>query len=170
MRLRTKQNLFAAMQCDALDAAKFARFAMRARIDDDWELAKVFQETADTERTVHFSKKAELGGLIASSPENLRNAIDDEIKEVERFAEFAREAAEDRDFGIASVFEQISRDKAERRARFEAGLADMDLHSNPQTVTDKKRHDENTSACDQINSTCASCHHVETESPQVSSD
>ena len=134
MSPRTKQNLAAAMQCDALDAAKYARFAARARMDDDWELAKAFQETADTERTEHFSKEAELEGLIAKSPDNLRNTIDEETKEIERFTEFARQATEDGDLGIASVFEQISHDKAERRVRFEAVLADMGLHSNPQTV------------------------------------
>jgi rubrerythrin len=135
MSPRTKQNLIAAMQCDALDAAKYGRFAARARMDDDWELAKAFQEAADSDRTEHFSKEAELEGLIARSPDNLRNAIDEKAKEIERFAEFARQATEDGDLGIASVFEQISRDKAERRARFEAVLADMGLHSNPQTVT-----------------------------------
>ena len=83
----------------------------------------------------HFSKEAELEGLIASSPDNLRNSIDEEAKEVERFTEFARQATEDGDLGIASVFEQISHDKAERRARFEAVLADMGVHSNPQTIT-----------------------------------
>lgn len=135
MSPRTKQNLMAAMQCDALDAAKYARFAARARMDDDWELAKAFQETADTDRTEHFSKEAQLEGLIAGSPQNLRNAIDAEANEIEKFVKFARQATEDGDLGIASVFEQISRDKTERRARFEAVLADMGLHSNRQTVT-----------------------------------
>jgi rubrerythrin len=135
MSPRTKKNLTAAMECDALDAAKYARFAARARMDDDWELARAFQETADSDRTEHFAKEAEMEGLIVSSPENLRNAIDAETREVEMFTGFARQATEDDDLGTASVFEQISRDKAERRARFEAVLADMGLHSNPQTVT-----------------------------------
>lgn len=135
MSPRSKQNLLAAMQCDALDAAKYARFAARARMDDDWELAKVFQETGDSDRTEHFCKEAELEGLIASSPDNLRNAIDAETNEIEKFTEFARQATEDGDLGIASVFEQISRDKAERRMRFEAVLADLGLHSNPETIT-----------------------------------
>ena len=135
MSPRTKQNLMAAMQCDALDAVKFARFAARARMDDDWELAKAFQETADSDRTVHFSKEAELEGLIANSPDNLRNSIDEETKEIERFTEFARQATEDGDLGVASAFEQISLDKGERCARFEALLAEMGVHSNPQTLT-----------------------------------
>jgi rubrerythrin len=122
------------MQCDALDAAKYGRVAARARMDSDWDLAEAFQETADDDRTEHFSKEAELGGLIANSAENLRNAIDAEAREVNLFTEFARQAREDDDLGIASVFEQIGHDKAERHARFEALLADMGVHSNPQTV------------------------------------
>ncbi len=135
MSPRTKKNLTTATECDALDAAKYGRFAARARMDDDWELAKAFQATADSDRTEHFAKEAEMEGLVVSSPENLRNAIDAETREVEMFTQFARQATEDGDLGVASVFEQISRDKAKRRARFEAVLADMGLHSNPQTVT-----------------------------------
>lgn len=135
MSPRTKQNLVAAMQCDALNAAKFGRFAARARVDDDWELAKAFQETADSERTEHFSKEADVEGLVASSADNLRNTIDAETKEIQMVTDFARQATEDGDLAIALVFDQISRDKAERRARFEAVLADMGLHGNPQTVT-----------------------------------
>jgi rubrerythrin len=33
--------------------------------------------------------------LVASSPDNLRNAIDAESQEVEKFTEFARQATED---------------------------------------------------------------------------
>lgn len=135
MSPRTKANLMAAMQCDALDAAKYARFAARARMDGNWELAKAFQETADRHRTEDFSKEAELEGLVASSPDNLRDAIGAETKEVEKFTEFARQATEDGDLGIASVFGQISRDKIARRALLEAVLAEMGLHSNPETLT-----------------------------------
>ena len=135
MSPRTKKNLMAAIECDAIDAAKYARCAALARKDDDWELAQAFQETADNDRTKHFPKEAELEGLIASSPDNLRNAIDSETKELKMFREFAHQANEDGDLRIASLFEEISRDKAERCARFEAVLADMGLHSNPQTLT-----------------------------------
>ena len=135
MNPRTKSNLKAAMECDALDAAMYGRFAARARMDDDWELARVFQETADKDRTEYFCKEAELEGLVATNAQNLRNAIDAEMQEVKTFAQFAREATEDGDLGIASVFERISHDKAEQCARFEAVLAEMGIHSNFETVT-----------------------------------
>jgi rubrerythrin len=125
----------AAMQCDAFDAAKYGRLAARARMDSDWELAEAFQETADDDRTEHFANEAELGGLVASSPENLRNAIEAEAREITMFAEFARQAKEDGDLGIASVFQRICDDKTQRRTQFQAVLADMEDHSNSQRDT-----------------------------------
>ncbi len=135
MNPRTKNNLKAAMECDALDAAKYSRFAARARMDDDWELAEVFQEAADDDRTEQFGKEAELDGLISSSPDNLRNAIDAQRQEVGRFVQFAREAKQDGDLAAAALFEKISHDKAGRLARFEAVLAELGVHSNTQELT-----------------------------------
>jgi len=135
MNTRTKNNLKTAMECDALDAATYCMFAARARMDEDWELARLFQQTADEDRTEYFCKEAELEGLIANSAENLRNTIDAEMKEVKMFTQFARQATEDGDLGIASVFERISRDKAEQCSRFEAILSEMGVHSNFETVT-----------------------------------
>lgn len=134
MSPRTKKNLITAMECDAVDAAKYSRFAARARMDDEWELANALQETADCDRTEHFAKEAELEGLVVTSPDNLRNAIEAEMKEVNMYAQFAREAAEDGDLGVAAAFEKISRDKAERCTRFNAVLENMGVHRNFQTV------------------------------------
>jgi rubrerythrin len=134
MSPRTKKNLLTAMECDAFDAAKYSRFAAHARMDDDWQLAKAFQDTADLDRVDHFAKEAELEGLLSSSPDNLRNAIDEETKGRNLLAQFAQEAREDGDLSIAAALEAISRDKAERCARFEAILAEMGLRSNPHTV------------------------------------
>lgn len=122
------------MQCDALDAAKYYRFAARARMDDDWELAKAFQRTADTDRTEYFAKEAELEDLIAGGSDNLRNAIDAEANEVKMFAQFALEARQDGDLDIAVILEDIGRQKAERCAAFEALLAEKGWHSNVHVV------------------------------------
>jgi rubrerythrin len=123
-----------AMTCDALDAAKYNRFAARARMDDDWKLAIAFEDAADSDRTEHFAKEAEVKGLIASSPTNLRNVLTSEKKEIEMFARFAREASDDGDAEIAAVFENIRDDKTKQYARFEAVLADMGVHSNVEIV------------------------------------
>jgi rubrerythrin len=72
MTPRSKTNLIAAMKCDALDAAKYRRFAARARMEADWELADAFQDTAERDRTEHFCKEAELAGVISNSARSAR--------------------------------------------------------------------------------------------------
>ena len=134
MSPRTKKNLMTAMKCDAFDAAKYSRFAAHARMCDDWELAQMFQETADSDRTDHFAKEAELEGLVAASPENLRNAIDTEMREIAILYQFASEATEDGDLEAAAAFEKISHHKAARCARFNVLLEKMGVHSNVESV------------------------------------
>jgi rubrerythrin len=113
MKLRTQRNLTTAMQRGALDAVKYHRFACCARMDGDWELARAFQDTADSDRTQSLSREAEREGLIAHSPDNLRDAIEAEMKEMNVFATFACEAMEDGDLNAAALFDRISRDKAQ---------------------------------------------------------
>jgi rubrerythrin len=134
MSPRTKKNLDNAMQCDGVNAAKYCRFAAHARMEGESTLAVAFQEAADSDRTKHFAKEAQLEALVATSPDNLRKAIESEKKEIEMFTQFAREAAEDRDHLAAATFEGIVRDKATRCARFQAVLENMGVHSSLQTV------------------------------------
>ncbi len=130
MNLRTKKNLADTMECTAVDATKYNRFAARARMEDEWNLAILFEEMADNDRTEHFPKEAELAGLIASSPDNLRNAMESDRKEIKMFMRFAREAKEDGDIDISSMFEKLGCDRAKRYAQFEAVLRTMGIHSN----------------------------------------
>ncbi|MFL6446707.1 MAG: hypothetical protein ACJ746_03335 [Bryobacteraceae bacterium] len=134
MNPRTRQNLITAMNCDATDAAKYSRFAARARLDENWQLARAFQDTADTDRAEHFPTEAELGGIILNSPENLRAAVDTERTEAAMLSTFAEQATADGDLEAASVFRKISLDKVERLARFEAVLGEMGVHGDVRTV------------------------------------
>ena len=134
MSPRTKKNLNAAMERDALAAATYERFAARARREGDWELAQAFQETADADSGQHFSKELDLQGGIASTAENLRKAIEAETMEIEMFARFLSEATEDGDLLAARAFEKIRKDKLSRCAKFEAILAEIGVHSDVQTI------------------------------------
>ncbi len=134
MNPRTKKNLTDAIECTAFDATQYNRFAARARMEDEWHLAELFQEMADTDRTEYFPKEAEIAGLIGSSPDNLRNAMDSDRKEIKMFIRFAREAKEDGDIDISSLFEKIGSDRAKRYAHFEDALRAMGIHSNVWTV------------------------------------
>ena len=123
------------MRCDAFDAAAYARFAARARIDGDWELATIFQKIADEDHTHYYSKEAEMDGPVASTAANLRNAIQTELSEANMFKRFAREANEDGDGGVATVFERVGIEKAADADRLEAALAELGVHSDFRTIT-----------------------------------
>lgn len=134
MSPRTKSNLLTALDCDALNAAKYARFAARARKDDDWPLAQVFQDAAESARTEHFARQACLEALICNSPENLRDSIEAERSQIRLYEQFAREAEIDGDVCAASAFEQIVSDKRERLARFQQLLGNTGLLCDFQVV------------------------------------
>jgi rubrerythrin len=134
MSPRTKQNLLNAMKCEAFESATYSRFAAHARMESDWDLAKAFQDDADGNRTRHFAKEAALEGLVAQTPENLRNAIDAETDECKTYTQFALEAKQDGDLTVANEFEEICRDKTNRCARLEGLLADMGVHSHIRTI------------------------------------
>jgi rubrerythrin len=50
------------------------------------------------------------------------------------YNEFAQQTKEDGDLDVTAVFENISRGKAERCARFERILEAMGIHSGVQTI------------------------------------
>lgn len=135
MNSRTKAHLQTAMECDAVDAVTYQRFAGRARLEGDWDLARAFQEAADADRSDHFAKELELQNAVADTPENLRKAIEAEKSEIEMFARFAGEAAEDGDRSAAALFQKIHKDKADNCAKFDAVLAEIGVHSNYETIT-----------------------------------
>ena len=124
-----------AMNLDAMDAAKYSRFAARARMDENWPLARVFQESADIDRADHFPSEAELEGIISDSPDYLRAAVDKERTEASMLSKFAEQATADGDLEAASVFHKISRDKTERLARFEAVLEELGVHSDVRSLS-----------------------------------
>jgi rubrerythrin len=122
------------MKGEAFESATYSRFAAQARMDSDWDLAKVFQDCADGNRTGHFAREAALDGLVAQTPENLRNAIDAETDECKTYTQFALDARQDGDLSVAAAFEKICRDKAARCAKLEDLLQDMGIHSSVRTV------------------------------------
>ena len=52
------------MQTEAFTHAEYLRFAAHARRNEYWDLAKLFQDAADTDRTEHFATEAEVAGLV----------------------------------------------------------------------------------------------------------
>jgi rubrerythrin len=134
MTARTKNNLKTAMEREALDSAKYQRFAARARMDGDWDLAKTFQDTADSNRVEHISRELELDGSISDTAENLRSAINTEMAEMKMFSEFAQQAIEDGDQKAATLFLRISRDKSDRQLCYQRMMGELSVHSDVETV------------------------------------
>ena len=122
MKPKTQPNLTIAMQSEALAHAKYSRFAARARMDGEWELARMFQDIADSDRTEYFAKEAELIGLGADTRKNLRTAIEDHSDQVKMYTRFKDAAAVNGDSAADTLFEKVARDKMSRRADLEAAL------------------------------------------------
>lgn len=98
MSPRTKQNLNTAMRTEAFTHAEYLRFAAHARVNENWALAQLFRVTADTDRTEHFAKEADLAGLAARDADNLRHAVEEKRAEAAMYKQFAKEATADADF------------------------------------------------------------------------
>lgn len=122
MSPRTKQNLNTAMQSEAFNNAACLRFAARARMNENWVLAKLFQTAADTDRTEHFAEEAGLAGLEASDYENLAFVIEDKRADAARYGQFAKQATADSDFAAAELFKRMQTAADSQREAFEAAL------------------------------------------------
>lgn len=134
MNPRTRNNLYTALECDALAAAKYRRFAARARRDDEWELARAFEEAAEGDQVEDFVEYCDLDGLVNSCADNLRNTIEAELNAKVLYEAFAHDAMEDGDFRLSGIYEAISLDKARRCLRLQSLLEGMGVHSSVRTV------------------------------------
>jgi rubrerythrin len=122
MNPRTKRNLNTALQSEAFTHAKYLRFAARARTNENWDLAQLFQTTADTDRTESFAKEAELAGLVANDSENLRCAMEEKQAEAAMYRQFAKEATADGDLVAATLFERMQTATVAQTQAFEAAF------------------------------------------------
>jgi rubrerythrin len=122
MNQRTRQNLITAMKTEAFAQAKYARFAARARMEEEWDAARIFQRAADSDRTEHFAREAEIADLCASTEENLKTAIDEQSKQAVMYKRFADEAAEDGESSAAAIFAHVQLYTEGDRAELESSL------------------------------------------------
>ena len=122
MTRRTKQNLDTAMQSEAFTHALYLRFAAHARMHENWELARLFQTMADTDRTKHFAEGANLAGLIANDAENLRYALEGKKAQAAMCGRFATQARADGDLTAAACFERLRVDESAQADALEAAF------------------------------------------------
>ncbi|MFZ0592123.1 MAG: hypothetical protein WAM39_16780 [Bryobacteraceae bacterium] len=122
MNPRTKQNLNIAMQSEAFALAKYLRFAAHARMNENWDLANLFQTAADTGRIEHFAKEADLAGLVTNEYDNLKDAMDEKRAQASMYDRFARQAIADGDTAAAELFEKIREENVTQALAFETTL------------------------------------------------
>jgi rubrerythrin len=125
---RTRENLLAAMHGEAFAYLKYMLFAEQARKGGNFELAKLFEETANIERFEHFAEEAELLGLVGTDEANLRDAIEGESYEVDTmYREFAEQAATAGDQAAAERFAEVREDEMGHRDAYKGALARISL-------------------------------------------
>jgi rubrerythrin len=123
----TNDNLATAMHGEAFAYAKYMLYAERARHNGNESLAKLFEETARTERFEHFAEEARLAGLVDSDAENVKDAMQGESYEVETmYRDFMQQADADGDESATHRFEEIREDEMKHRDAFKAELAKLE--------------------------------------------
>ena len=118
MNKETRENLLNAMRGEAFAYVKYMLFAEDARKKGHEGLADLFERTAKVERFEHFKELAELIDLVGPVTENLRDAMEGELYEVETlYPRFAKQASEVGEQAVAERFVEIPDDE---RVHFEA--------------------------------------------------
>ena len=118
MDKETRENLLDAMHGEAFAYVKYMLFADHARKNGHEGLADLFERTAKVERFEHFKELAELVGLVGTVTENLRDAMEGELYEVEAlYPKFAKQASLVGEQAVAERFIEIPEDE---RGHFEA--------------------------------------------------
>jgi len=92
MSPETERNLERAMALEAFANAKYTRFAACARMNENPDLASLFQTTADLDRIAHFRKEFDFVYAPCGDAENLQSAISDKDSVIEMYSEFMRQA------------------------------------------------------------------------------
>jgi len=131
MSPETNRNLRTAMEAEAFTYAKFARFAACARMHEEPDIARLFQNIADAERIHHFSMEADLASPTGSDADNLREAIADISKQIKLYEQFAEQAAAAGDSKAAETFGRIRQDGLSNLRAFTSalkGLTDQPAH------------------------------------------
>lgn len=120
---RSRKNLLEAMHGEAFAYAKYKLFAKEARENGHFEVADLFDKTADQEFFEHFHEEAELVGLVGSDEQDIHDAIAGESYEVDTmYKKFAEEAKADGDAAVAHRFEEIRQDETTHQLAFEEAL------------------------------------------------
>jgi rubrerythrin len=123
MHPKTRENLLAAMRCEAFNFAVYRLCAVQARHNGRAELAELFDDAATDEFFEEFSRNALLAGVVGADAENLRRAVEEETDEADgMYRGYAEQAAAVGDRELAERFEQLREGERRLRDAFLAAL------------------------------------------------
>ena len=122
---RTTANLQSAMQGEAFAWAKYTLFAKHAAAAGRPRLAALFNGAGQMELREHFVGEANLAGLVADVPGNLRISIAAETQAMAMYGAAAQRAAQAGDAAAAALFRQIRGDERSHREAFLAALNNL---------------------------------------------
>jgi rubrerythrin len=140
---RSRKNLLEAMHGEAFAYAKYKLFARQARESGHFEVADLFDKTADQEFFEHFAEEAELLGLVGTAEQDINDAIAGESFEVDTMYKiFAEQASTDGDTQVAHRFEEIRQDESVHQLAFEEALQKLETRDRLiKAGADSKAHD-----------------------------
>jgi rubrerythrin len=119
----TREDVSSAMHGEAFAYASYMLFAEEARRSGRRDIAELFETTARTEILEHFAQQAALLGLVGTTADNLRMAIQGESHEIDvtypTYAEHARAAG---DAAVADRLEEIRGDELDHLEAFREAL------------------------------------------------
>lgn len=120
---QTRADLATAMRGEAFANVSYRLYAEQARREGLSSVADLFERAAGIELNEHFTKAADLSGLVGDDAANLRSAISGEAYEATTmYPRFAQQARSDGDDNAADRFSEIAGDEARHRTAFRTAL------------------------------------------------
>lgn len=124
----TRGHVLEAMQSEALAYARMILFAAQAREEGDWSLAATLEGTARDAFDEHFTRLAELAGVVGADADNLSSAIGDKsLRAAETYRCFAEQARVAGETAVADCFEAIRAQKLDQVHVLEATLERLEV-------------------------------------------
>lgn len=143
---KTAENLMAAFAGESQANRKYLAYAKKAEAEGKDNIAKLFRATADAE-TIHAFKEFELAGMVNSTEENLRDAVDGETYEYkEMYPEFMEVAQSEGNKAAVTTFSYALQAEEVHAKLFQEALDSPEESGSssiicaPSAATSKKRY------------------------------
>ena len=161
---KTEQNLLEAFAGESMARNKYSFYASKARKDGYEQIAAIFDETAENERThAKMWFKILCGGDILGTAENLEAAAAGENEEwTEMYKRMAEEARAEGFDKIADSFEQVASIEKEHEERYLKLLANVnnnEVFTKPESAVWKCRECGRTLEALSAPTVCPCCAH-----------